>query len=48
MDQFEEKVIRTTGREIIIGPGGDPLLGQNSKRFKERRSDDLFEDEVDE
>ena len=43
MEQFEEGVIRTTAREIIIGPGGEPIPGQNTKRFVERRSDDLFE-----
>ena len=44
MEQFEEGVIRTTAREIIIGVGGEPIPGQNTKRFVERRSDDLFED----
>lgn len=43
MEQFEEGVIRTTAREIIIGAGGEPIPGQNTKRFVERRSDDLFE-----
>ena len=45
--EFEGEVIRTSGREIIIGLGGEPLLGQNTKEFidsRKRRSDDLFEE----
>lgn len=43
MDQFKEKVIRTTGREIITDENGVPIPGQNIKEFKERRRDNLFE-----
>lgn len=44
MNQFEGEVIRTSGREVVIGPGGEPIPGQNTKRFGEKKSDDLFED----
>lgn len=45
--ESEGEVIRTTGRQIIIGPGGEPLPGQNTKEFRDsrrRRTDDLFEE----
>ena len=45
--ESEGEVIRTTGRQIIIGPGGEPLPGQNTKRFgdfRRRRTDALFEE----
>ena len=47
MDQFKEKVIRTTGREIITDENGVPIPGQNAKEFRDsrrRRPGDLFED----